>query len=98
MTILRIMPRLQFVNLSFNSLSQALSDEHLFSEKFPRLKNLILNGTYIDWSSVRKLVNHLPSLEELHLSLNGYSYVDLEEMDDGDTTLHQGVKHLYFTG
>lgn len=60
MTILRIMPRLQFVNLSFNSLSQALTDELLLSDCFPRLKNLILNGTYIDWPSVRKLLTYLP--------------------------------------
>lgn len=97
MTILRIMPRLQFVNLSFNSLSQALTDELLLSDSFPRLKNLILNGTYIDWPSVRKLVTHLPSLEELHLSLNGYNYVEFEDMVEAVNVVHPGVKHLYFT-
>ncbi|XP_014284968.1 tubulin-specific chaperone cofactor E-like protein isoform X1 [Halyomorpha halys] len=97
MTILRIMPRLQFVNLSFNSLSQALTDELLLSDCFPRLKNLILNGTYIDWPSVRKLLTYLPNLEELHLSLNGYSYVELEELEDGVSGIHPGVKSLYFT-
>lgn len=87
--ILRLMPRLEFVNLSFNGLSSALGEAHL--SEFPRLKSLILNGTNVDWESVRKLLRHLPRLEELHLSLNGYSYIELEEQ------LHPGVKHLYFT-
>ncbi|KAK9512384.1 hypothetical protein O3M35_000827 [Rhynocoris fuscipes] len=96
LTILRIMPRLQFANLSFNSLSQALPDS-LLEGGFPRLKNLILNGTYIDWASVRKLVTQLPSLEELHLSLNGYSYVELEDLEKDTHVVHSGVKTLYFT-
>lgn len=95
MTILRIMPRLQFANLSFNTLKQGLCDEHL-QGGFPQLKNLILNGTYIEWPSVRKLITQLPSLEELHLSLNGYSYIELEDLEK-DTAIHKGVTKLYFT-
>ncbi|XP_049944263.1 tubulin-specific chaperone cofactor E-like protein isoform X1 [Schistocerca serialis cubense] len=75
--ILRQMPRIRFVNLSFNDLREDL----MFldnNNSFRFLRNLVLNGTRIDWKSVRSLLKILPSLEELHLSLNEYSHVDLE--------------------
>lgn len=60
MTILRIMPRLKFANLSFNKFKKGISDEHL-DGGFPKLKSLILNGTNIDWDSVRKIVTQIPT-------------------------------------
>uniref|UniRef100_A0A0A9X3S2 Tubulin-specific chaperone cofactor E-like protein n=1 Tax=Lygus hesperus TaxID=30085 RepID=A0A0A9X3S2_LYGHE len=96
MTILRIMPRLRFANLSFNEFKKGISDD-LLNGGFPKLKSLILNGTHVDWDSVRKLVTQIPSLEELHLSLNGYTYVDLADINKESTVLHEGIKKLYFT-
>jgi len=95
-TILRIMPRLEFVNLSFNSLNHRLSDDLLYGG-FPRLKNLILNATFIEWLSVQKLLDHIPSLEELHLSLNGYSHVHLEDINNERLIVHEGIRKFYFT-
>lgn len=71
------MPRLKFVNLSFNILSTPLTDSIDRSIKWQQLKNLVLNSTYINWESVSEILDHLPHLEELHLSLNDYNNVCL---------------------
>ncbi|XP_067012028.1 tubulin-specific chaperone cofactor E-like protein [Anabrus simplex] len=97
--ILTQMPRVRFVNLSFNNLQEELSTVQ--TDPFPFLKNLVLNGTHIDWASVRKLLRLLPNLEELHLSLNGYNSIDLDEMvseTEVKTMQHNSVKKLHFTG
>lgn len=74
--ILQQMPRLKFVNLSFNQLSTPLTDvEPDF--KWQQLKNLVLNSTNVDWKSVQQILDYLPKLEELHLSLNEYNHVNL---------------------
>ncbi|CAG9836552.1 unnamed protein product [Diabrotica balteata] len=79
--ILEQMPRLKFVNLSFNVLSTPLRSEVELNKetKWQQLKNLVLNSTYISWDSVQEILDHLPSLEELHLSLNEYSNVHLHD-------------------
>lgn len=72
------MPRLKFVNLSFNVLSTPLREVELDKNmKWQELRNLVLNSTYIGWDSVQDILDHLPCLEELHLSLNGYKDVAL---------------------
>lgn len=72
------MPRLKFVNLSFNVLSTPLREVEVDkSMKWQELRNLVLNSTYIGWDSVQDMLDHLPCLEELHLSLNGYKDVSL---------------------
>ncbi|XP_063223311.1 tubulin-specific chaperone cofactor E-like protein [Bacillus rossius redtenbacheri] len=89
--ILTHMPRLKFVNLSFNNLHSEIlttSTQNIF----PFLRNLVLNGTLIEWKSVRTLLRLLPSLEELHLSLNAYSYVDL------DPAPYATLRRLHFMG
>ncbi|KAJ8933904.1 hypothetical protein NQ314_013703 [Rhamnusium bicolor] len=78
--ILQQMPRLKFVNLSFNVLSTPLREVEVDrSMKWQELKNLVLNSTYISWDSVQDILNQLPGLEELHLSLNEYNSVCLGE-------------------
>lgn len=77
--ILEPMPRLKFVNLSFNSLSKPI--EMSLDKRWEELRNLVLNSTYVNWESVQKILKHLPSLEELHLSLNEYNNVDLDKND-----------------
>lgn len=73
------MPRLKFVNLSFNVLSTPLRSEVELNKeiKWQQLKSLVLNSTYVSWDSVQEILDHLPNLEELHLSLNDYNNVRL---------------------
>jgi len=95
--ILRHMPQLKFANLSFNLLSDSLQDK--LCDNFPLLTNLVLNNTQIDWPSVRHLLNILPSLEELHLSLNNFNRVELDDdLSDEPSVRHENVKKLHFTG
>jgi hypothetical protein len=63
--ILKHMPRVKFVNLSFNILKEeplSLGDRN----PFPYLKNLVLNATHIDWKSVRYLLRLLPWFVSSH--------------------------------
>lgn len=78
------MPRLKFVNLSFNPLSTPLKSVEVDRNlRWQQLRNLVLNSTYIDWESVQQILDHLPGLEELHLSLNDYNNVNLCEEKTG---------------
>ncbi|KAG8279294.1 hypothetical protein J6590_004103 [Homalodisca vitripennis] len=95
--ILKQMPMLKFANLSFNMLTDSLQGK--LCDSFPMLTNLVLNNTQIDWPSVRHLLNILPSLEELHLSLNNFNRVDLDdELSDEPSVRHKNLKKLHFTG
>lgn len=72
------MPRLKFVNLSFNQLSTPLQPTEVEREfKLQHLRSLVLNSTKVIWESVNKILDHSPCLEELHLSLNEYNDVQL---------------------
>lgn len=72
------MPRLKFVNLSFNHLATPLTDVEV-DFTWQQLRNLVLNSTHIEWKSVQQILDCLPRLEELHLSLNEYDHVKLCE-------------------
>lgn len=48
------------------------------------LRSLVLNNTKLNWFSVEELLKLLPSLEELHLSLNEYTNVLLDTIEDDD--------------
>lgn len=72
------MPRLKFVNLSFNQLSMPLKQTEVdINIRWEYLRNLVLNSTQIDWESVQQILDYSPTLEELHLSLNEYDHVSL---------------------
>lgn len=73
------MPRLKFVNLSFNELSTPINKIDLC---WDQLRNLVLNSTFIRWQSIQEILGHLPQLEELHLSLNGYKHVHLSSEEE----------------
>lgn len=76
--ILKQMPRLKFVNLSFNQLSSPLKEVKLREDlQWQNLRNLVMNSTQVPWENVQQILDHLPSLEELHLSLNEYDHVNL---------------------
>lgn len=76
-SILKQMPQLKFVNLSFNQLSSPLKSELLEDTQWQNLRNLVMNSTQVPWGNVQQILNHLPRLEELHLSLNEYDHVNL---------------------
>ncbi|KAJ1522603.1 hypothetical protein ONE63_001783 [Megalurothrips usitatus] len=99
LTILRLMPQVKFANLSFNNLAEELTDELCNKESgvaaFPLLRNLVLISTHASWATVKKLLNLLPNLEELHLSLNDFSTVELTDAAD---SIHSNIKRLHFTG
>lgn len=108
------MPKLTFVNLSFNELCQPMRELELTECKWQRLRNLVLNSTKIPWDSTQRILDHLPSLEELHLSLNDYDHVNLychcyykrpttpmcscPSEDYKKKHKHLGVKRVHFTG
>nr|CAD7200169.1 unnamed protein product [Timema douglasi] len=89
--ILNHMPKLKFVNLSFNNLQSAIANINT-QTIFPYLRNLVLNNTQVDWKAVRTLLRLLPCLEELHLSLNNYNCIDL------DSTQYFNLKKVHFMG
>jgi hypothetical protein len=59
------MPRVKFLNLSFNNLTTQLDAGQW---RLACLRNLILNGTKIDWKSVRRLLKMLPRSVTAELS------------------------------
>ena len=74
------MPRIEFVNLSLNRLETPILSPP--SCTISNLRSLVLNNTKLNWYSVQELLKLLPSLEELHLSLNEYTHVLLDTIDD----------------
>ncbi|XP_022912585.2 tubulin-specific chaperone cofactor E-like protein [Onthophagus taurus] len=89
--ILQQMPRLKFINLSFNQLSRPLKQAEVDVRiRWEFLRNLVLNSTQIDWESVRHILDYSPTLEELHLSLNDYQGVDLCEVCSKNQEILQG--------
>lgn len=89
-TILSHMPRVEFVNLSLNRLcgpverppAMLLGDGACSGAGLGCIRNLVLNNTRLDWDGVETLINMLPVLEELHLSLNDYRNVLIDTIDD----------------
>ncbi|XP_043285078.1 tubulin-specific chaperone cofactor E-like protein [Venturia canescens] len=91
--ILRHMPKIKFVNLSFNCLADTLM---IKDGNYKSLKNLVLNGTRVTWSTVQDLAIILENLEELHLSLNEYRTVELAHTKP--EVRNESLKKLHFTG
>lgn len=79
------MPRVEFVNLSLNRLEGPIIQPPPPSS-MNTLRSLVLNNTKLEWHSVETLLNLLPSLEELHLSLNEYTHVLLDTLTHDEKT------------
>ncbi|XP_026477838.1 tubulin-specific chaperone cofactor E-like protein [Ctenocephalides felis] len=80
--ILQRVPKVEFLNLSFNNIGGTLRREEC-SLCLQRLRNIVLNNTRVTWTNVRRLLEAMPKLEELHLSLNDYKKVLLDlEVED----------------
>lgn len=85
--ILSHMPRIEFVNLSLNCLQMPIISPPKM--RIENLRSLVLNNTKLNWYSVEELLKLLPSLEELHLSLNEYTHVLLDTIEeDEDRVAH----------
>lgn len=80
--ILSHMPRIEFVNLSLNRLQMPITSPPKM--RIENLRSLVLNNTKLNWFSVEELLKLLPSLEELHLSLNEYTNVLLDTVNAED--------------
>ncbi|XP_041981156.1 tubulin-specific chaperone cofactor E-like protein isoform X2 [Aricia agestis] len=111
--ILEQTPRVRFLNLSFNRLTAQLQAAQALQPRWDSLSNLVLNSTYVGWQSVHGLLKALPALEELHLSLNEYSHINLSGKDvnekdvcetcsrlnaDVQEPVHKQLKKLHFSG
>uniref|UniRef100_A0A1B0DRA8 U2A'/phosphoprotein 32 family A C-terminal domain-containing protein n=1 Tax=Phlebotomus papatasi TaxID=29031 RepID=A0A1B0DRA8_PHLPP len=84
------MPRVEFVNLSLNRLGGPVAPPSEFS--MTRLRSLVLNNTRLEWENVESLLNLLPMLEELHLSLNDYKQVLIDTIEDDFSEPLEGVQ------
>ena len=91
--ILQYMPKIKFLNLSFNNLESALE---VTPGHYDYLKNLVLNGTRVSWPTVQLLNKLLKNLEELHLSRNEYKSVDIDYQNPESKHLY--LKKLHLTG
>ncbi|KAL5244492.1 hypothetical protein ACI65C_011902 [Semiaphis heraclei] len=100
--ILHIMPRLKFANLSFNNLSSDINSAVEVcddtEETYPCLKSIVLNSTNITWRSFRHILKRIPMVEEIHLSMNNYDVIDLDDDDNCQHIQMPSVKRLHFTG
>uniref|UniRef100_A0A6A7FXX5 Tubulin-specific chaperone cofactor E-like protein n=2 Tax=Hirondellea gigas TaxID=1518452 RepID=A0A6A7FXX5_9CRUS len=75
--ILRHLPALSFLNLSFNRFETPLILPDDF--QLGTLTRLVLNGTSIPWHELIQLLQRTPRLEELHVSMNGYEQLKRSE-------------------
>lgn len=80
--ILTHLPKVEFVNLSLNRLIGPIEQPPLNYGGMNKIRSLVLNNTHLNWESVESLIRMLPVLEELHLSLNDYTSVLIDTLDD----------------
>lgn len=87
LAVLSVSPQLEFLNISFNVLIG--SCPYIDNRQFTVLKCLVLNGTYLNWRVIGRLLEVVPALTELHLNCNGYKNVllDVCEHNDHNKTL-----------
>ncbi|XP_076037456.1 tubulin folding cofactor E like protein mlt [Oratosquilla oratoria] len=75
--ILRHLPALSFLNLSFNQFESSVITAE--SIDLSQLTRLVLNGTTLPWKDLHALLEQIPRLEELHVCMNGYNSVQKGE-------------------
>ncbi|KAJ8034803.1 Tubulin-specific chaperone cofactor E-like protein [Holothuria leucospilota] len=95
--IIRLMPRLEFLNLASTSLADsdrtdANGDDVELKQS---VKVLVLNSTMISWTTVNVILSALPCVEEVHLSLNNFSNVP-DPSHKILCTHHTSIQRLYF--
>lgn len=88
--VLRQMPSLSFLNLSHNSMKDATPEP---LTKMEKLRSLVLNHTYVPWTIVSNFLDAMPNLQELHLSLNDYTTIDMPS-----NKIYPSLKQLFLCG
>ncbi|XP_014666607.1 PREDICTED: tubulin-specific chaperone cofactor E-like protein [Priapulus caudatus] len=88
MKVVTEMPRLTFLNMSTNDLGDFSCTDNL--PVMPKIRYLALNKTRAPWKHIQKLLDLMPNLKELHLSLVGKSTVPVSD------TCYPSVEHLSF--
>ncbi|XP_066979640.1 tubulin-specific chaperone cofactor E-like protein [Macrobrachium rosenbergii] len=73
--ILRHLPCLGFLNLSFNSFETPIPEPSAVVG-LSNLTRLVLNGTELPWRDIHILLENAPKVEELHICKNGYKKVE----------------------
>lgn len=91
--IMRSMPNLRFINLSENDLSKCNFIETLGKHSLDNIKSLVLNNTRIPWFALHVLLDSMPCIDDLHLSLNNYSSVEFNK-----TQKYPNIRYLYISG
>ena len=93
--VAKSMPNLRFINLSENDLSKCSIDplEKHNKHKITSIKSLVLNNTKVPWYAVHAMLDSMPCIEDLHLSLNNYTSIDVNSRQR-----YPNVKYLYLTG
>lgn len=95
--IIKQMPKLRFLNLSENDLSQN-NKRYLYRSHDPKpnrlgnMTSLVLNNTKVPFSIVHLLLDSMPKLCDLHLSLNNYSKLDVGPKK------YKNIRRLYISG
>ncbi|WKY16728.1 hypothetical protein Q1695_001388 [Nippostrongylus brasiliensis] len=92
--VLKHLPRLRTLNLSFNPLDDELSLELPHA---PLLRTLILNGTNLALKSLSLILKNTPSLQELHISDNKLDLAASSgtETEEDTSPLSESVKTIH---
>ncbi|XP_045125440.1 tubulin-specific chaperone cofactor E-like protein isoform X2 [Portunus trituberculatus] len=88
--ILRHLPGLGFLNLSYNCFESPITDP-ADVVSLTNLTRLVLNGTRLPWKDVHILLENAPRVEELHLCKNEYSKVERPK-----TKRYSSVSRIHF--
>ncbi|KAH3701455.1 hypothetical protein DPMN_076443 [Dreissena polymorpha] len=75
--VLELIPQLVFLNMTSNDLSKDTLPADCQGRSFHYLETLILNNTNVTWDELSTILPCFPSLQELHLSMNQYSSVEI---------------------
>ncbi|XP_015788056.1 tubulin-specific chaperone cofactor E-like protein [Tetranychus urticae] len=89
--IVKGMPNLRFLNLSENDLSDCKINPHEPCELI-NMRSLVLNNTSVPFAAVQLLLDSMPNLCDLHLSLNNYTTLDI------GPTKYNNIRRLYISG
>lgn len=96
--IVSCMPCLRFLNLSQNDFSAVSSSDveklNTESRQLESMKSLVLNNTRVPWVAVNHLLESMPNLNELHLSLNNYTSMEM----DSKARCYPNITRLYISG
>lgn len=84
------MPNLSFLNLSHNNMKTASSEP---LTKMEKLRSLVLNHTHVPWTITINFLEAMPNLQELHLSLNDYTSIDMPSNKS-----YPSLKQLFLCG